>query len=523
MKKQIAGFIVAVLIAGCEMPLKPPPIIDPELQQMESRQIIDEDAKLGPAPRSSGDAQNRRTLLKEIEQYTPLGQTSELFPITLRLNQVKIRTVMNAFAKLSETNILVGDEVTGEITAHLKNEPWDQALEAILEMKNLATATNQKTGLISIRTRTQLTEAETFRKQREEDLQSTQARHEAMQPVRAELIRVYYADPADVKNEIESLYTRGAAASGGEAEGEGGAEAGPAPGLGSLQITVAKRVRALVVKGTPDDLEFINTFVAQVDIPTKQILIEAFIVEASTGFEQALGSRLGFAFGGEASGGNDTEIGGIAPSGVLPNIREGAELGDKVGTELGNAGGSLSDLAVAGASSGIGFLQKGTVADLKLELTALQSENIGRIVSNPKVYTLDNQLAKIEQGTQIAFESVSAAGTQTEFVNATLKLEVTPSIVGDGNVVLKLVINKDSPQQSAAQPPPIDTLQITTELLLRDGQVAVIGGIATADTSSVISKVPFFGDLPIIGWLFRNERDVDSQKQLYIFIAPKIL
>ena len=153
----------------------------------------------------------------------------------------------------------------------------------------------------------------------------------------------------------------------------------------------------------------------------------------------------------------------------------------------------------------------------------MEQDNLGRIVSNPKVFTLDNQPAIIQQGTQIPYQTISAQGTQTQFVDATLKLEVTPSIVGDGNIVLQLKINKDSPQATTAAQPPINKMEINTQLLMSNGQIAVIGGVFTENLVNSIQKVPILGDLPMIGWLFRNERDSDDRKQIFIFVAPQII
>ena len=494
------------------MPLKPPPSIDPVSEQDVGREIIQQTVDVGPETTQSKEAlASRRTLLDERLQAKP-GEVSgehgtKAYPVSLVFQDVSVRKVVEAFAALTDANILVGDEVAGTITARVHDEPWDQALQALLDMKNLASTVNAKTGLMSVRGRTELTQTENYQKQREEALKNAQARDAAFRPIRSEIFRLYYADPKKIKEQLEEIF-----------KGKDQAEQ-------KVQISIVSRLRALVVKASDEDITFVDRYIEQVDVATKQVLIEAFIVEASNKFEQELGTRFGLTLGGQArSPLQDTTISGLAGGAASAGTKIGELLGETLPpTNLGAAPGSISNLAAGAATSGIGFLQKGSTADLKLELTAMEQDNLGRIVSNPKVFTLDNQPAIIQQGTQIPYQTISAQGTQTQFVDATLKLEVTPSIVGDGNIVLQLKINKDSPQATGAAQPPINKMEINTQLLMSNGQIAVIGGVFTENLVNSIQKVPILGDLPMIGWLFRNERDSDDRKQIFIFVAPQII
>ena len=508
-------FFFVFAFGGCEAPPKPPPVIDPIAEKDVGREIIKQTVEVGPETKQSKEAlASRRTLLDERLQAKPGEVSGEhgngSYPIDLVFQDVDVRKVVEAFAALTNANILVGDEVAGTITARIHTEPWDQALQALLDMKNLASTVNAKTGLMSIRGRTELTQTENYQKQREEAMKNARARDAAFRPIRSEIFRLYYADPKKIKEQLEEIFQ------------------GKDPAEQKVQISIVNRLRALVVKASDKDISFVDKYVEQVDVATKQVLIEAFIVEASNKFEQELGTRFGLSFGGQGGGQlkplQDIAIGGIAGGPAAPGVAIGEMLGDTIPATIpGAAPGSISNLPAAAATSGIGFLQSGTTADLKLELTAMEAENLGRIVSNPKVFTLDNQPAIIQQGTQIPYQTISAQGTQTQFVDATLKLQVTPSIVGDGNIVLQLKINKDSPQASTAAQPPINKMEINTQLLMSNGQIAVIGGVFTENMVNSISKVPFLGDLPMIGWLFRNERDSDDRKQIFIFVAPQII
>ncbi len=244
-------------------------------------------------------------------------------------------------------------------------------------------------------------------------------------------------------------------------------------------------------------------------------MVEVFIIEASDGFEQALGSRISVFHKGASN--NDLERISITGTGGTPPTATG-----EITTAA--AGGSIASNTIAGATGGIVGVFAGNSTDLRIELEAMQTESLIKIVSNPKLFIIDNETATIEDGQEIPYQLAAQAGSTptTSFKTAALSLKVTPSIIPDGNVYLDLEVNKDSPL-AGSSPPPISTKNIKTKLLIQDGGVAMIGGIVKSTESTAQDGVPFFKDLPVIGNLFKSKTDSDSKNTLYIFIAPRVL
>jgi type IV pilus assembly protein PilQ len=283
-----------------------------------------------------------------------------------------------------------------------------------------------------------------------------------------------------------------------------------------VKMTIDERLRALIVLGSLEDLDFIEKLIDKIDVPTKQILIEAFVVEAGSKFDKELGAKLGAKLG---------------PIGIMPgsSANEVVTIGGVTGgaataLALGGTTGLISNQSVGGATGSLGILVDTSALDLQIELTALEQMGISKIISNPKVFTLDNETAIITQGIEIPYQTVGAEGTETEFKEAALKLEVTPSIVGDGNIIMEVKINKDSANTSiAGGTPSVNKTEITTKLLIADGTIVVIGGIYTESLSDTVSKTPLLSALPFIGNLFKKVKKDDDLDRLLIFIAPRIL
>ena len=220
-----------------------------------------------------------------------------------------------------------------------------------------------------------------------------------------------------------------------------------------------------------------------------------------------------------------TNKGGKVAGGVA-GTSSGSEAGTDLGTAagLGSASDSISNFPVTGATSGIGLLRKTTTGVLKAEITALESMGMGKTISNPKVFTLDNQLATVTQGEEIPYQTTSEGTTSTSFKEAALKLEVTPSIIGDGNVLLTIKVNNDTPNRAtASDEPPINKMEIVTKLLVADGDIVVIGGIKKNVQSNSKNQTPGVGNLPVIGNLFKGKANSDNLDELLVFIAPRIL
>ena len=281
-----------------------------------------------------------------------------------------------------------------------------------------------------------------------------------------------------------------------------------------IQITEEVTTRSIIVRGREKDLDIVDKVIREIDVRTKQVLIEAFIVEADSTFEKALGARLGGYYNnkGRVVGG----LGGTSSG--------SGSLSTGSAAELGKTTDSLFDFAATGASSGLGILRKTTTGVLKASITALESKGLGKTISNPKVFTLDNQVAIITQGQEIPYQTTSEGTTSTSFKEAALKLEVTPSIIGDGNVLLQIQVNNDTPNlASGADEPPINKMEITTKLLVADGDIVVIGGIKKNKTANTRKQVPGWGNVPVVGNLFKGRASEDNLDELLVFIAPRIL
>ena len=397
----------------------------------------------------------------------------------------------------------MSDEVQGTITVRLTKVPWNKALDAILKTKKLAKHVNESGDIIRIHEQDALIAQEEFDRQRKEALiQSVQA-EQSIAPLYTEIFRLYYSDPKTLKSEIQEVLGLGGAGEG-EAEGEGSSVGG---GYGA-QIAIDERTKSLIIKANREDLDAIANLIDQIDVRTKQVLIEAFIVEATDDFSRELGARLGvddpgFINDNQAS----TAVAGIGGS--------QAEAG--AGLSLGDTTGLISNFAIEGGG-GLGFLFKSAAATLKAELSAMEALGYTKIISNPRIFTLDNEEAVIIQGDEIPY----TVEGETQFKEAGIKLTVTPSIVGDGNITLVVAVEKKSAQTTAANPP-LTTRQITTKLLVRDNTIVVIGGVFTQEITDGETRIPFFSDLPFVGHLFRSKKDQNKRKELLVFLAPRII
>jgi type IV pilus assembly protein PilQ len=291
-----------------------------------------------------------------------------------------------------------------------------------------------------------------------------------------------------------------------------GGEGAARPAGGIVEVTTDDRTNSVVVKGTVAELDLTSKLINKLDVRTQEVLIEAFVVEASDNWQRALGTRLGYF--GQSAGNTTQTAGGIA----------GGPINSAANVGLGTDSGSLFNGSVAGAPFGIGYLFNTSASALKVELTAMENIDLLKVVSNPHVFTMDNEEAIVIDGTQIPYP-VPGVGTNQityEFKDAALKLTVTPSIVGDGNIFLNMVVNKDSPDYST-NPPAIQKREVRSKLLIKDGTVAVVGGIYATNNDNNVAKVPLLGDIPVIGSLFRYTKKQDQKRELLVFIAPRML
>ena len=408
--------------------------------EMGPKPIEGDGKKLGKRKKISSEAQRNYLIIPD--DYPLLKQR-----VTLKFKNLDYKETMKLMGKIGEINVLVGDEVAGAISAELIDVPWDKAFQALLDMKNYASDVDVASNLIRVHSPETLTAQETYKSERAQAVKKKVELEDSVEPIYSEIFRLYYITPKQAKSTIEELFT--------STTGESS--------YTPIQITEEVTTRSIIVRGKEKDLDVVDKVIKEIDIRTKQVLIEAFIVEANSDFEKALGTRLGAYYGraGNRVGGIQGDSGGVA--------------------DLGNTGDSLFDFSQfsgTGSPSGIGILRRTGSGVLKTELRALEFMGMGKNISNPKIFTLDNQVATVTQGEEIPYQTTSDGTTSTSFKQAALKLEVTPSIIGDGNVLLTIQVNNDTADRtSSTDEPPIQKMEIVTKLLVADGDIVVIGGI----------------------------------------------
>ena len=504
-------FFIVLFFAGCET-TKPTvnvhgekPLIDTSKVISDGKKQIDKKVKDGPKPientnntktkRKTITTQNVKNYVSIPDDFTNLKQK-----ISINFQGLDFSYVMSLMAELGNINILVGDEVSGTVTAKIDNVSWDTAFQTILDMKTLVADINAKDGIIRVHTPEKLTEQESAKSARAEVLKKKIELEESVEPILAEIFRLYYISPAQAKTTLEDLFA---------SQGAEGAAV-----MNNLKITVEDTTRSIIVRGQKEDLDVIDAVIKEIDVKTKQVLIEAFIVDVTSTFAKALGSRIGAM---TKKGTGDTSSTTI--SGTI-----GGAATTSTGVTLGAAAGTVTNNSITGATSGIGIIKMMGADVLKIELEALQSLGLNEILSSPSVFTLNNQEATITQGDQIPYQTTSDGTTTTEFKEAALSLTVTPSIIGDGNVLLDIQVNNDAPKTIAgADEPGISTNEIKTKLLITDGDIVVIGGIKKNTKNNTNTKTPGISDVPVVGNLFKGKNKTDELKELLIFIAPRVI
>ena len=461
---------------------------------------VDKTVEMGPKPtigdidllekRKKISSQKTRNYLLIPDEFELLKQT-----VTLNFQNLDYNEAMSLMAKIGEINILVGDEVAGAISAELVDVPWDKAFNALLDMKNFAADIDVASNLIRVHTPSTLTGQETYKSTRAAAVKKKVELEDSVEPILSEIFRLYYISPAQAKKTISELFTS-----------VGDSSYSP------IQITEETTTRSIIVRGKEKDLDVVDKVIKEIDVRTKQVLIEAFIVEADSTFEQALGTRLGGAYSRKGK-----KIGGTGASSITSSGTGSSSAA------IGGVSDALTDFAAVGATSGIGILRQTGSAVLKAEITALEVLGKGKTISNPKVFTLDNQVATITQGEEISYQATGSEGADTSFKEAALKLTVTPSIIGDGNVLLEIMVNNNTVNRANAGEPSINKMEISTKLLVADGDIVVIGGIKKNKVFSSKSQTPGVGNLPVLGNLFKGKSKSDKLDELLIFIAPRIL
>ena len=505
----ISVIVLGLILTGCQAmkeankPFKHNTPLIKENIKKDGRAEIQKTLELGPKPASGKKVYGKRKKISSEAQRNYL-LIPDTFPalkqrVTFKFKNLDFKETMILMGKIGEINVLVGDEVAGAITAELVDVPWDKAFQALLDMKNYASDIDVGSNLIRVHSPDTLTAQENYKSDRAQAVKRKVELEDSVEPIISEIFRLYYITPAQAKATIEELFTQ---------------RSGDNTYI-PIQVTEEKTTRSIIVRGKEKDLDVVDKLMKEIDIRTKQVLIEAFIVEANSDFERALGTRLG---GYYLRGGNN--VGGI--SGSSSGSADGTDLNNVA--NIGSATDSVTNFAATGATSGIGILRRTGSGVLKAEITALESMGLGKTISNPKVFTLDNQSATVTQGEEIPYQTTAEGTTSTSFKEAALKLEVTPSIIGDGNVLLNIKVNNDTPNRAAeSDEPPINKMEIVTKLLVADGDIVVIGGIKKNVIAQSKSQTPGIGNMPVIGNLFKGKSNSDNLDELLVFIAPRIL
>ena len=482
------------------------PLIDTTAIIKKGQKDMDKKVSDGPKPLDTSIVREdkRKTITTEnVKNYVTI---SDEYPklkqlISFNFQGLDFEYVMTLMADIADINILVGDEVSGTVNAKIEKVGWDVAFQTLLDMKTLVADVDTANGIIRVHTPEKLTAQETAKSARAEVLKKKIELEESVEPILAEIFRLYYISPAQAKSTLEALFaTQGA---------EGAAT------MSNLSITVEDTTRSIIVRGHEPDLDTIDAVIREIDVKTKQVLIEAFIVDATSTFANALGARVGAMSVSERGAKGTTTISGITSGGNAATT--------STDITLGAAAGTISNQGISG-TSGIGILKQVGARALKVELEALESLALSKTLSQPSVFTLNNQEAKITQGTQIAYQTTSDGTTTTEFKEAALSLTVTPSIIGDGNVLLDIKINNDSAVEvPGSDEPGIKTNEILTKLLVSDGDIVVIGGIKKDTLNDSNSMTPGVSKVPVVGNLFKSKNKTDELVELLIFIAPRVI
>jgi type IV pilus assembly protein PilQ len=405
--------------------------------------------------------------------------------LSLNFQNVDVRSLLQVIADFTNLNIITSDSVGGTITLRLKDVPWDQALDIILQSKGLDMRKNG--NVIQVAPREEIATREKL------DLEARNQIAE-LEPLRAEAFVVNYQKAEDVRRLLTDDKQRMLSKRG--------------------TVVVDPRTNQLFVQDTAARLEDVRRLLQRVDVAVPQVLIEARIVEADDKFSRNLGVKFGY---GKSN--NESAVGGQNIFGTLPGT-PGSVRTNPTNVNLPAAG-------LNGFNPGqfaLTLFNSSLTRLINLELTALEADGRGKVISSPRVVTADKVKATIEQGTEIPYQNATSSGaTAVEFRKAVLKLEVTPQITPEGAIFLDVKVNKDTRGQETLSGPAIDTKNVQTQVLVENGGTVVLGGIYEQQDRTTVTKVPLLGDLPVVGYLFKNTSRISDRTELIIFITPRVI
>ena len=444
---------------------------------------------------------------KRLREPTIEERTYSGAPLSLEFQDVSVRTILEVLAQHTNTNIVASDSVSGNITLRLINVPWDQALDIILKSKNLDKRVNGNVIWVA--------PAAELAKQEADELKAQQEK-KVLDPLRIEYIRLNYAKAENVRTLIEA---------GRATSDRSSANTSLLTDRGT--VTIDTRTNTLIVKDTAETISNIRDLISKIDIAVKQVMIEARIVSATDTFSKELGVKWGILSQGAASNRNLLVGGNLS---TIDSLKTYTTATNADGTTYPVYSGltAANNLSVnLGAANPAGSIAFGllSISDLllDLELSAMQADNKGEVISSPKVLTADKQTAKIMSGTQIPYQEASASGaTSTSFIEAALSLEVTPNITPEGRIGLDLSIENGSPTIINGATA-VSKDSIKTNVVVDDGQTVVLGGVFKNTLGNDVTKIPFLGDLPYVDRFFKRTSKTNNKQELLIFVTPKLV
>ena len=428
--------------------------------------------------------------------------------LSLNFQNIEVRALLQVIADFTNFNVVTSDSVTGTVTLRLKDVPWDQALDIILQSKGLGVRKNGNVLWIAPK--------EELANREQVELESRRKIAD-LEPTRTQAFQLNYTKAETIAKSLVGSAMVGQSMA--DATGQNTGRILSPRG----SVLFEQRTNQLFVTDIPSKLEEVQAMIAKIDIPVRQVLIEARIVEATDNWGQSLGVKLGFAnLSGPPTSGPGAQVGGnYAAVGAQTGQSPPVEFSN---TQFVNLPANTGALGAAAATFALSLFSASADKFLNLELSALENDGNGKIVSSPRVITADQVKALIEQGEELPYQAATSSGaTSVQFRKAILKLEVTPQITPEGYVLLDLDVNKDSVGRPTLQGFAIDTKHVRTQVLVENGGTVVIGGIFTQTNQEEINKVPLLGDIPYMGWLFKNRLLSTKKTELLVFITPKIV
>ncbi|MDS4069650.1 MAG: type IV pilus secretin PilQ [Candidatus Competibacter sp.] len=428
--------------------------------------------------------------------------------LSLNFQDIEVRAILQILADFTGMNIVVSDSVKGNLTLRLQNVPWDQALDIILRTKGLTMRQNGNVIFIA--------PTEEIAAREKLELESRKTVDDLI-PLRTEIIQVNYAKASELKTLLKTVGDKGQSMLSPRGD-----------------VAVDERTNSLIVKDVPDKIVEVRNLVTKLDIPTRQVMIDSRVVIASTDFARDIGVRFGVTGVGQSGNSVGTVSGSLDATNTIINsaaqnlITTGQPYPVTIPPLVSRIGSNFPAAPPLGSPARIAFSILGADYLVDLELSALQAENKGEVISNPRVVTADLKKAKVLQGTQIPYSTASQNGTNTEFKDAFLELEVTPQITPDDRVRMDLTVKKDTvgtsvPQATGGSVPSIDTRKVETQVLVNNGETVVLGGVFEQTKTTGNNKVPLLGDIPLLGYLFQQNSNAIVKRELLIFVTPQIL